>query len=258
MMVHRGAMFPSGTGGWRSTFASFVMLIVCGSMSASAAAVFKDCGGTFTARQGVLSTPNFPGPYPWPIYCEWLIHAPPNKQIIVYFTQYYMKDSVTVYLYDAYESITTHVGQEELGEILWQYDLSIPLVTHKPYLLLRLDVGFIGNRHIRVIDHLLDVFGFNITYEIIDNDTPIKRACSNKGCSYLGKCLASADFTEFSCNCFDENFFGDECQYGPHCDPEHGVNLCENGGKCRFVHLCSELIDNHRILDLSIFTMVFL
>ncbi|XP_052777022.1 uncharacterized protein LOC128214543 isoform X2 [Mya arenaria] len=196
--------------------------------------VLTDCGGVFTAPQGVLSTPNFPDPYPWPISCEWLIHAPPNKQIIIYFTQFYMKDSVFVSRYDAYKSITTHVGQENLGEILWEYDLSIPLVTHKPYLLLRMDVDFIGNRHIRVIDHLLEVFGFNITYEIIDYTAPVKQTCSVKGCSYLGKCLAVQDFSDFYCECFDEKFFGDECQYGPHCDPNNNLNLCLNGGKCRY------------------------
>ncbi|KAH3695851.1 hypothetical protein DPMN_083309, partial [Dreissena polymorpha] len=193
--------------------------------------VFTNCGGEFDKPQGILQTTNFPGPFPTPISCEWLIRAPPNKKIILYFTEFYMKDSVFVSSYDAYMSPTLHLNRDDIGEILWNYDLSIPLETRKHCLLLRLEVDFIGNRHIRVIEHLLDVFGFNITYEIVDPLVTAQLGCSLKHCSYLGKCIASADYTSFSCQCYDK-FFGDQCQYGPHCDPDHGTNLCLNGGRC--------------------------
>ncbi|XP_052256358.1 uncharacterized protein LOC127861711 [Dreissena polymorpha] len=195
--------------------------------------VFTNCGGEFDKPQGILQTTNFPGPFPTPISCEWLIRAPPNKKIILYFTEFYMKDSVFVSSYDAYKSPTLHLNRDDIGEILWNYDLSIPLETRKPCLLLRLEVNFIGNRNLRVIEHLLDVFGFNITYEIVDPLVTAQLGCSLKHCSYLGKCIASADYSSFSCQCYDK-FFGDQCQYGPHCDPDHGTNLCLNGGRCSY------------------------
>lgn len=194
--------------------------------------VHTKCGGVYEESKGVLFTPNFPDPYPTPIYCEWLIHAPPGKKILLYFTQNYMKDSIYISSYDYYQDISTYVGREDLGQIFWEHDLP-SLVGYKPYVLLQFSVQSIGNRHLRVIDHLLDVYGFNITYEIVDTRANLsKEICSVKKCSYLGNCIVSADFLDYSCHCFNK-FFGDNCQYGPYCDPENGINLCSNGGLCK-------------------------
>lgn len=194
--------------------------------------MFTQCGGMYETSKGVLSTPNFPAPYPTPIYCEWLIHAPPGKKIVLYFTQNFMKDSVYISSYDFYQDINIYVGRKELGQIFWEHDLTF-LVEYKPYVLVQFSVETIGNRHVRVIDHLLDVYGFNITYEFMDSEENlIKPTCSVKTCSYLGNCIASSDFSQYSCQCFDK-FFGENCQYGPYCDPENGINLCSNGGICR-------------------------
>ena len=44
-----------------------------------------------------------------------------------------------------------------------------------------------GNIHLRVGDFLMDVHGFNITYEIVDVDTNLRTdACSVYKCSFLG------------------------------------------------------------------------
>ena len=45
-----------------------------------------------------------------------------------------------------------------------------------------------GNIHLRVGDFLMDVYGFNITYEIVDINTNLRTdACSVYKCSFLGK-----------------------------------------------------------------------
>ncbi|XP_053395171.1 adhesion G protein-coupled receptor L2-like isoform X2 [Mercenaria mercenaria] len=218
-------------------FASFLYLLCSGKTNVfgeSHGDIFTNCGGLYEEPKGVLSTPNFPGPYPTPLYCEWLIHAPnPGKKIVLYFTQNFMKDSIYISSYDHYQDINLYVGRTELGQIFWEHDLAF-LVEYKPYILIQFSVESIGNRHLRVIDHLLDVYGFNITYEVVDkNENLIKNTCSVKTCSYLGNCIASADFSNYSCQCFDK-FFGENCQYGPYCDPENGINLCSNGGLCKY------------------------
>lgn len=200
---------------------------------------FIDCGGVFEEPRGVLTTPNFPGPYPAPIYCEWLIKAPidgsKNFKIVLYLTQNYMKDSLYLTSYDYFQDTSTYVGRVFHGQIDWQSaDI---VVSHQRFLLVQLGTHTIANRHLRVIDHLLDVHGFNITYEILDSTADLReKTCSVKNCSYLGNCEVSANFENFSCRCFDE-FFGDSCQYGPSCDPKNGINMCLNGGECRYVYL---------------------
>ena len=192
---------------------------------------YRNCGGVYREPKGVISTPSFPGPYPTPISCEWLIQAPHGKKIIIYFTQFYMKDSFYITEYEYYQDKTTYIGRHSLGRISWEHGLT-SLAAYKPYVLIEFEVESIGNRHLRVIDHLLEVYGFNITYEILDKSTEVtKQTCSVSECSYLGNCLVSADFQTYKCHCFDK-FFGENCQYGPYCDPDNGINQCTNGGRC--------------------------
>ena len=44
------------------------------------------CGGTFTAKSGVLTSPYYPENYPTDTHCEYFIMQPPNTQIIYTFT----------------------------------------------------------------------------------------------------------------------------------------------------------------------------
>jgi hypothetical protein len=43
---------------------------------------------------------------------------------------------------------------------------------------------------------------------------------------------AYIDSRFYKCQCFP-GFFGTDCQYGPSCDPDRNVEVCQNGGKCR-------------------------
>ncbi|RUS86625.1 hypothetical protein EGW08_005641, partial [Elysia chlorotica] len=82
----------------------------------------------------------------------------------------------------------------------------------------------------------MDVHGFNISYHLVPQDTQLEATpCSVQKCSYLGHCLASADFSEFSCVCFP-GFHGADCERGPYCDPDKGQNMCLNGGNCRYFY----------------------
>ena len=56
------------------------------------------------------------------------------------------------------------------------------------YLIFFLQVTDAGNIHLRVGDFLMDVYGFNITYEIVDINVNLRTdACSVYKCSFLGK-----------------------------------------------------------------------
>jgi hypothetical protein len=50
------------------------------------------CGGTFTEKQGVISTPNFPNAFPVPIECKWIFRGSPGDHISLYLTQFYLKE----------------------------------------------------------------------------------------------------------------------------------------------------------------------
>ena len=193
-----------------------------------------ECGGYINGTRGFIKTPNFPRRFPTPISCRWLLFAPPSHKLILYFTQYYMRESFQVTVFDYYQDDRHYRGRHELGEISFEDEVT-QYTVYKSYLLLEFQVEEIGNIHLRVDDFLLDVYGFNITYEVVPvNEPPRQDACSVYKCSFLGSCMATANFETYKCHCFGP-YFGDECQYGPYCDPENGLNMCYNNGKCRSV-----------------------
>ena len=62
--------------------------------------------------------------------------------------------------------------------------LSIKIELYSPY-----------TSHIRVRDHLLDVYGFNISYSVNDIDVPpAPSRCSAYNCTYNGHCFLSHDY----------------------------------------------------------------
>ncbi|XP_050403368.1 uncharacterized protein LOC126819404 isoform X2 [Patella vulgata] len=194
---------------------------------------FTDCGGWLEKDKGVIHTPNFPARFPTPIKCDWVIHNPdPEKKIITYFTQYFLKNSFHLSEYDEYKNEHDYKGVQYLGEINYENEYT-SLATYKPYLVIRFKVHEIGKMHLRVEEFLKDVYGFNITYEIVDNSQDIRETCSAHDCSFLGHCVASSNYENYRCECFPK-FFGEYCQYGPFCDPDKGKNMCENNGKCRY------------------------
>lgn len=189
------------------------------------------CRFTMKEPRGVITTPNFPDPYPVPISCQWVIEAPSDKVIAVYFTQFYMREGLTATEY-AYYSQNVKMGKTEFGTISSDREPTY-LVSNKPVLVLDFKVKETANIHMRVREYLLDVFGFNITYEFLSrNESVRKDACLYHHCSFTGNCYASAGYDQYSCNCFSK-YFGDECQYDMECGPTATRNMCQNGGTCR-------------------------
>ncbi|XP_048255692.1 uncharacterized protein LOC124138812 isoform X3 [Haliotis rufescens] len=196
---------------------------------------YSDCGGFLTEERGFIKSPKFPHRFPTPISCHWVIQAPPERKIILYFTQYFLRSGFYLSEYDQYHSEVSYTGKNNLGEINFEDEFT-SLVAYKPYVVITFNVRDNGNIHLRVEDYLQDVYGFNITYEVVGLEEKVGRdACSVHECSYLGNCVANFNYSEYRCDCF-EGFFGKECQYGPYCDPDKGTNMCENGGRCRYFY----------------------
>ncbi|RWS11455.1 cubilin-like protein, partial [Dinothrombium tinctorium] len=55
---------------------------------------YNECGGTINpAITGVISSPNYPNPYPYPRTCQWYLRAPYDRRIKLTFNAYNMKPS---------------------------------------------------------------------------------------------------------------------------------------------------------------------
>ncbi|XP_023222070.1 uncharacterized protein LOC111623639 [Centruroides sculpturatus] len=220
----------------------WMMLIMSiGGASLGQEIVYTNCGGTLQDPRGIIVTPNFPKQYPIPISCRWVIEAPVNKVIAIYFTQFYMREGVKLTEY-AFFADNFYAGKHEFDPISSD-NRPTYLLTNKPILVFEFVVREIGNIHLRIREYFLDVFGFNITYEIMDKTQAVKKdGCINHHCSYTGRCLAAADYHSYYCDCFD-TYYGDECQHSPLCGPSGSLITCQNGGTCRYyigssIHTC--------------------
>nr|CAH7763437.1 unnamed protein product [Callosobruchus chinensis] len=193
----------------------------------------KGCGGTYTAARGILQTPNFPGPFNVPLDCEWVIDAQymmeTNSSIVVYLTQLFVFEGLTFTEYQHYGNgyninpkIIHTVNETNISKIRW-------VQSFQSFLVIQLKLPSLESAHIRVLDKFLDVFGFNITYEI---NTGIVRpnSCTMMDCGFTGVCYDH--YTKFTCDCFD-GFSGPHCSEGPKsvCYTA-GVPICKNGGTC--------------------------
>lgn len=157
------------------------------------------CGGhMLTATQGVIQTPNFPDKFPVPIQCTWIIDASAiNKQnvsIIVYFTQQFVLSGLkfTEYAYysDDIKVKSDHapfeLNEQTVTEVHW-------VRFYSQFLEIKFTMDNLYGTHLRALDQLLDVYGFNITYEV---DVDVKRhPCNALLCRYLGHCYATQDFS---------------------------------------------------------------
>ncbi|CAB0034611.1 unnamed protein product [Trichogramma brassicae] len=158
----------------------------------------ESCGGHLTARRGVLSTPNFPGQFSTPIHCRWLLDASdladrPNASIVVYLTQLYAFRGLRFHEYAYYENEATNFGGALLREIDEAGVFEIGTVrTYRPYLLVDFRLERLEGNHVRVLDRLLDVYGFNLTYEMTDDIAP-KESCTLSNCSFTGNCFLASD-----------------------------------------------------------------
>lgn len=145
----------------------------------------KNCGGNFTARRGILQTPNFPKKFTTPIDCEWIIKSEKeNTSIIVYLTQMYVFEGLTFTEYVEYDKRLPGVEIPISGEdvVKGKY-----VQCHKNVLVISLKLNSIENNHIRVMDNFMDVYGFNITYEISSGDVR-KDHCNMMDCGFTGIC----------------------------------------------------------------------
>lgn len=163
------------------------------------------CGGILRARNGIIQTPAFPAPFETPLSCTWIIDASDssdggggvssdNASIVVYLTQLYVLSGLrfTGYLVydDAFDlrikSDESFVVQEEdATQVMW-------LKFSTKYLEIQFTIDTLTGSHLRALDHFLDVYGFNITYEVADSIKPYQ--CNALKCRFLGHCLAAADF----------------------------------------------------------------
>ncbi|GFU38043.1 uncharacterized protein NPIL_449051, partial [Nephila pilipes] len=194
----------------------------------------SQCGGYITNSKGYIHTPNFPKPYKVPIHCQWIFEAPLGSKVSMYFTQFYMKKGITAADYTYYSRhIKAGVGRYDFG-IISSDDEPTYLVSNQQILVLTMNVRSLDNIHLRVREHLLDVSGFNITYEmILSNETVRGDPCIYHHCSFTGNCFVSTDYRSYTCKCFT-NYFGEECQYDDTCGPNSTSSVCLNGGTCRY------------------------
>uniref|UniRef100_A0A182PCU2 CUB domain-containing protein n=1 Tax=Anopheles epiroticus TaxID=199890 RepID=A0A182PCU2_9DIPT len=155
------------------------------------------CGGTtLTASHGVIATPNFPARFPVPISCTWIIDASAivgaNVSIVLYLTQQYVLGGLrfTEYMYysDDYKVPSMNVFELSEDDVT-----SVPWIRFgSPYLEVRFTMDSLYGTHLRALDRLLDVYGFNITYEV---DTVKPHTCNALRCRFLGNCYAKQDYS---------------------------------------------------------------
>ncbi|XP_019873401.2 uncharacterized protein LOC109601592 isoform X3 [Aethina tumida] len=192
-----------------------------------------ECGGTFTAVRGVLQTPGFPKPFPVPIHCKWIIdasHLSTDKtSIVVYLTQLFVFGGLTFTDYVFYDrnfpvmgKVLHKVNETNVIQARW-------VRTNLTYLVIELDLESDVGEHLRVLDNFLDVYGFNITYEITDGGIR-PNSCTMMTCGFTGICYDH--FNKFSCDCFD-GYTGPQCSDGPKslCY-NNGVPTCKNNATC--------------------------
>lgn len=157
------------------------------------------CGGRLAGPRGVILTPNFPGPFPVPIRCRWVIDVSDvpsaNSSVVVYLTQLYVYKGLRFTEYAYYESETMNFGAALVKEVtegnVFGYRR---LRTFRPFLVVEFELDRLEGSHVRVLNDLLDVYGFNVTYETTE-ERPNPDSCTVRDCSFAGDCLVAADYT---------------------------------------------------------------
>lgn len=158
----------------------------------------SQCGGTLTALRGIIQTPNFPNKFQVPIQCTWIIDASAiakqNVSIVVYFTQQFVLSGLqfTEYAYysDDFKVKSDHavfeLNDKTVTQVSW-------VRFYTQFLEIKFTMNDLYGTHLRALDRLLDVYGFNITYEIDEIVKPYQ--CNALLCRYLGHCYATENFT---------------------------------------------------------------
>ncbi|GIY73341.1 uncharacterized protein CEXT_3381 [Caerostris extrusa] len=156
-----------------------------------------------------------------------------RHRVAIYFTQFYLKSGFTAADYAYYSRhLKEGVGRHNFGTIASDGEPTY-LISNHQILVLTMNVRSLDNIHLRVQEHLMDVSGFNVTYEmILRNKTVRNDDCIYHHCSFTGNCYAASDFNKYKCECF-AGYFGKECQYDGSCGPNSSSEVCRNGGTCR-------------------------
>ncbi|KAJ6649730.1 hypothetical protein Bhyg_04969, partial [Pseudolycoriella hygida] len=170
-----------------------------GNASLTGAETMFSCGGYLTATRGIIETPNFPNKFHVPINCLWIIDGSAsdktNISIVVYFTQQYVLSGLkfTEYLYYTED----YKVPSQQPSFVWNED-AVTQVSwiqfQSPYLEIKFTMANLHGTHLRSLNRLLDVYGFNITYEI-DDVKPYQ--CSALQCRFSGNCYVKQDFSKF-------------------------------------------------------------
>ncbi|XP_061569576.1 cubilin-like [Cololabis saira] len=78
---------------------------------------FSDCGGLQDGDGGVISSPNYPGLYPSPSRCAWLLEAPPGHTIKLTFSYFNLEPHSTC----GWDSVTVFNGGSPGSPVIGQY-----------------------------------------------------------------------------------------------------------------------------------------
>ncbi|XP_060528944.1 uncharacterized protein LOC132703606 isoform X2 [Cylas formicarius] len=205
-------------------------------MEISSEAEKRNCGGILTTSRGILTSPNFPGPFEVPKKCQWVIDASnastQNASIVVYFTQLFLFEGLSFTEYQIYGNdykinpkLIHKVNETNITRVRW-------IQTHQAFLVIELDVLSLDSAHLRVLENFLDIYGFNITYEITSAELR-SPSCTMMDCGFTGVCYDY--YTKFACECFS-GYAGPSCSEGPKslCDAG-GSSACKNGATCLHV-----------------------
>lgn len=133
----------------------------------------------------------FAGPLDVPVTCEWVIDsqlvATPNTSIVVYLTQLFVFEGLSFIEYQLYDSdykihpkVIHKVNETNISKIRW-------IQTFQSFLVIRLELQSSDTAHLRVLDNFLDVYGFNITYEITSGSVR-RDSCIMIDCAFNGIC----------------------------------------------------------------------
>jgi ligand-binding sensor domain-containing protein len=171
-------------------------------VSASPATIFSKhpatpCGGILTEKRGIIQTPNFPNPFYVPLSCTWIIDAStstwgtPNVSINVYLTQQYVLSGLIFKEYMYYSDDFKVPSQTETVVKEENVTRTASVHANSPFLEISFQLDNLYGTQLRVMDHLLDVYGFNITYEI---GAPRANQCNSQLCSFLGNCYVTSDY----------------------------------------------------------------
>lgn len=174
-----------------------IILIVTFSVLASPTDVGY-CGGRLMPPRGIIQTPNFPGPFAVPIKCRWVIDASDvafgNSSIVIYLTQLYVYKGLKFTEYAYYESDSTNFGATLIKEVtesnVFEYRW---FKTYRPFVVIDFQLERLEGNHVRVLHDLLDVYGFNVTYEVTGADAN-PNSCTVRDCSFAGNCILDATY----------------------------------------------------------------